>query len=120
MSKLYFYIFINLFFSPISFPEFITDSDYKNLVSSILNKISGTRYCKFEQISSHPWFKGFNWDDLISLDIKPGYIPKIESKIDEKEIQPYLNFINTVQDWQPTEKIKVTSRDENNFNAFCI
>ena len=85
-------------------------------MQSILNKISGTRYCKFEQISSHPWFKGFNWDNLISLDIKPTYFPKIESKIDEKEAQPYLNFINTVQDWQPTEKIKFTSRDESNFN----
>ena len=88
------------------------------MVSSILNKISGTRYCKFEQISSHPWFKGFNWDDLISLDIKPSYFPKIESKIDEKEIKPYLNYINTVQDWQPTEKIKVTSRDENSFKEW--
>ena len=87
-------------------------------MSRILNKLSGTRYCKFEQISSHPWFKGFNWDDLISLDIKPSYVPKIESKIDEKEIQPYLNFINTVQDWQPTEKIKVTSRDEINFSEW--
>lgn len=88
------------------------------MVQSILNKISGTRYCKFEQISSHPWFKGFNWDDLISFDIKPSYFPKIESKIDEKEIQPYLSFISTVQDWQPPEKIKVTSRDENNFKEW--
>jgi len=88
------------------------------LVQSILNKISGTRYCKFEQISSHPWFKGFNWDDLISFDIKPCYFPKVESKIDEKEMQPYLNFISTVQDWQPPEKIKVTSRDESNFNEW--
>ena len=87
-------------------------------MQSILNKISGTRYCKFEQISSHPWFKGFNWDDLMSLDIKPTYLPKIECKIEAKDIQPYLNFINSVQDWQPTEKVKVTSRDESNFNEW--
>lgn len=85
----------------------------------MLNKISGTRYCKFEQISSHPWFKGFNFDDLISLEMKPTYFPKIENKnVDQKEIQPYLNFINTLQDWQPTEKVKVTARDEGNFEEW--
>ena len=44
----------------------------------MLNKIMSTRYCKFEQISSHPWFKGFNWNDLISLDMKPSYFPKMD------------------------------------------
>ena len=79
----------------------------------MLNKVNGNRYCKFEQISSHPWFKGFNWNDLISLDMKPSYIPKIENiKVKEKEIQPYLNVVNALKEWKESEKVIVTPINE--------
>ena len=45
----------------------------------MLNKNQVQRFCKLDQISSHIWFKDFSWDDLISLNMKPAYIPKIES-----------------------------------------
>ena len=82
----------------------------------MLNKINGNRYCKFEQISSHPWFKGFNWNDLISLDMKPGYIPKIKNiKVNEKDIQPYLNVVNALKEWKESEKVIVTPLNERDF-----
>ena len=62
----------------------------------MLNKMNGTRYCKFDQISSHPWFKGFNWNDLVSLDMKPSYLPKIENKnINEIPINEIANTVTT-------------------------
>ncbi len=82
----------------------------------MLNKVNGNRYCKFEQISSHPWFKGFNWNDLISLDMKPSYIPKIENiKVKEKDIQPYLNVVNALKEWKESEKVIVTPLNERDF-----
>ena len=82
----------------------------------MLNKINGTRYCKFDQISSHPWFKGFNWNDLVSLDMKPSYLPKIEGKnINEKNAQPYINFIESLGDWKLKGKVIITPEDENRF-----
>ncbi len=82
----------------------------------MLNKVNGNRYCKFEQISSHPWFKGFNWNDLISLDMKPSYIPKIENiKVKEKDIQPYLNVVNALKEWKESEKVIVTPINERDF-----
>ena len=82
----------------------------------MLNKVNGNRYCKFEQISSHPWFKGFNWNDLISLDMKPSYIPKIENiKVKEKDIQPYLNVVNALKEWKESEKVIVTPLNEKDF-----
>ena len=33
----------------------------------MLNKINGSRYCKFEQISSHPWFRGLNWNNVLHV-----------------------------------------------------
>ena len=83
----------------------------------MLNKIVGTRYCKFEQISSHPWFKGFNWNDLISLDMKPNYLPKVEKEnINEQEIKPYLDYINSVKEWKYEEKVKINPSNKKEFN----
>ena len=85
----------------------------------MLNKIMSTRYCKFEQISSHPWFKGFNWNDLISLDMKPSYIPIIEEKnINQQEIKPYLEYINSLRDWKENEKVIITPEQEKDFNKW--
>ena len=85
----------------------------------MLNKIIGTRYCKFEQISSHPWFKGFNWNDLISLDMKPSYLPVIEEKnINQKEIKPYLEYINCLREWKENEKVVFTPEQEKDFNKW--
>jgi hypothetical protein len=85
----------------------------------MLNKIIGTRYCKFEQISSHPWFKGFNWNDLISLDMKPCYLPVIEEKnINQKEIKPYLEYINSLREWKENEKVVITPEQEKDFNKW--
>ena len=85
----------------------------------MLNKINGTRYCKFDQISSHPWFKGFNWNDLVSLDMKPCYFPKIENnKTNEKNIQPYIDYINSLEEWKPKEKGAITPQDEETFSEW--
>lgn len=83
----------------------------------MLNKIIGSRYCKFEQISSHPWFKGFNWNDLISLDMKPNYFPKIgNNNYNEREIKPYLNYINSLKEWKENEKFVISPTKEKAFN----
>ena len=62
-----------------SFPNFVKDHDFKNLMQLMLNKNQTQRFSKLEQIQSHIWFKDFSWDDLISLNMKPAYMPKIES-----------------------------------------
>lgn len=100
-----------------TFPDFINDSDFKNLVMSMLNKINGSRYCKFDQISSHPWFKRFNWNDLISLDMKPSYFPKIENKnSNDNDIRSYLDYVNSLEEWTPNEKVTISAEDERYFS----
>ena len=46
----------------------------------MLNKNKELRYSKFEQISGHIWFKDFDWEALISLDMQPEYLPVFEEK----------------------------------------
>ena len=99
-----------------TFPKYITDSNFKNLVLSMLNKLNGTRYCKFEQISSHPWFKGFNWNNLISLDMKPAYLPKFENNKNNnnegEDVKSYIDYIKSLEDWKDKSKKKVTISPE--------
>ena len=87
MSKYIFYLF--LFYSQLTFPNFVKDHDFKNLMQLMLNKNQTQRFCKLEQIQSHIWFKEFSWDDLISLNMKPAFLPNIENNEDKCETKPY-------------------------------
>ena len=46
----------------------------------MLNKNHLSRYSKLGQINSHIWFQNFNWDDLISMNMKPAFMPKLKKK----------------------------------------
>ena len=77
------------------------DHDFKSLMQAMLNKNQTQRFSKLEQIQSHIWFKDFSWDDLISLNMKPDYIPKIDIDESKCETKPYLDFLKTLKDWEP-------------------
>ena len=67
----------------------------------MLDKNLETRYSKFEQISGHIYFKDFNWDELISLNMEPAYKPKIPN-IDYKFTpKPFIEYIKTLDEWEP-------------------
>ena len=93
-----FFIYI---YSTLTFPNFVKDHDFKNLMQLMLNKNQTQRFSKLDQIQSHIWFKDFSWDDLISLNMKPAYMPKIESNENKCETKPYLDYIKTLKDWEP-------------------
>lgn len=85
----------------------------------MLNKLIETRYCKFEQISSHLWFKGFNWNQLISLDMNPDVFPRIDIRNNnENDIKPYIDYIQTLEEWKDKNKGKgiITPEKEKEYN----
>ena len=67
----------------------------------MLNKNQTQKFYKFGQIQSHIQFKDFIWDDLISLNMKPAYMPKIENNENKCETKPYLEYIKSLKDWEP-------------------
>ena len=111
MSKYIFYLF--LFYSQLTFPNFVKDHDFKNLMQLMLNKNQTQRFCKLEQIQSHIWFKEFSWDDLISLNMKPAFLPNIENNEDKCETKPYLDYIRTLKDWEPENGQQKISKKNN-------
>ena len=85
----------------------------------MLNKNKSSRYYKFEQISNHIWFKDFNWDSLLSLDMKPEYIPLIQHKKENYNPKPYITYIQSLKEWSKTDsKIKITEQDKLEFEEW--
>ena len=120
------YIIINIIylyiicFSQLTFPEYIKDQEFKNLMQLMLNKNKEIRYSKFEQISGHIWFKDFDWDALISLDLQPEYFPVFDEKEDKKhEKKPYLEYIKTAANWEmPEHKPKINEQQQKEFDEW--
>lgn len=53
-----------------------------------------SRLCKLSQIRNNKWFAGFNWESLISLDIKVPHKPSIQhQEIDETNVIPYSGYV---------------------------
>ena len=115
MSKHILFLFSFLFYSQLTFPNFVKDHDFKNLMQLMLSKNQTQRFYKLEQIQSHIWFKDFSWDDLISLNLEPAFIPKIDINENKCETKPYLDYIKTLKDWEPEngqQKISKKNREE--------
>ena len=119
MSK-YIYIIIYIFYlySKLTFPNFVKDYDFKNLMQLMLNRNQTQRFSKLEQISTHIWFKDFSWEDLISLNMKPAFKPKIEINENKCEPKPYLDYIKSLKDWEPEGKQKVTKKNISEFEEW--
>jgi serine/threonine protein kinase len=94
----------------LNFPDHVKDYDFKNLMQHMLDKNLETRYSKFEDISGHIYFKDFNWDELISLNMEPAYIPKLK-KLDSKYTpKPYVDYVKTLEDWEPPQNMSEPER----------
>ena len=79
----------------------VKDNDYKNLLTLMLNKNQSQRLSNFNDISNHNFFKGFNWDDLLSLKMKPPFIPKVDNNEDRCQTRSFLDHVKTLEEWEP-------------------
>jgi len=62
----------------------------------MLNKFTISRLCKISHIKAHNWLKNFTWDSLISLDMKPPYIPKFKNQDYESSMIPYVSYLKVI------------------------
>ena len=70
------------------------DKSVNNFIKAVLNKKVSKRLSSLEQAKKHEFFKEFNWDDLIDLQIKPPYIPEsIEIKGFENYPEKYTEHL---------------------------
>ena len=91
----------------LEFPtEFSNEKEFKHLMRKMLDKNPSYRLTNFYSIKTQPWFKDFNWDELINLNLKAPYLPVIPySPLDfdtqykplfddaKEEFQSYIEYI---------------------------
>jgi len=76
-------VYLSVVNTKLTFPSFCKDRDFKNLMTHMLNKNQVKRLIKIDRIKNHVWFQNFNWEQLIEMNMKAGYLPLGEEKEEE-------------------------------------
>ena len=80
----------------LTFPSFVKDEKFMNLMNKMLRKNPTNRLWKFKQIKEDPYFKDFDWNKLISLSYPPPYKLKMkEEKESSGQSIPYLSYLQS-------------------------
>ena len=80
----------------LTFPSFVKDEKFMQLMQKMLRKSPTNRLWKFKQIKEDPYFKDFDWNKLISLSYPPPYKLKMkEEKESNAQSIPYLSFLQS-------------------------
>ena len=109
-------IYLSIINDKLTFPNFIKDRDFKNLMCLMLTKNYIFRYTKLSQISCHIWFQNFNWEELISMNMKPAFFPEINNRISRYKYQPFVEFVKTCHDWEiPEDQTPITDEQKKKF-----
>ena len=105
----------------LSFPSFCKDRDFKNLMTNMLNKNPVKRLTKSERIKNHVWFQNFNWEQLIEMNMKAGYLPlgkEGKDEVMEPTDQLFVDYVKKYyKEYEPRrgatiDKMKMTIFDK--------
>ena len=78
----------------LTFPNFVKDETFIQLMKKMLKKNPTNRLWKTKQIKEDPYFKDFDWNKLQSLSYPPPYKIKLkESKENNGPSIPYLSYL---------------------------
>ena len=92
------------------------DPSVNSFIKAVLNKKVSKRLSSLEAAKKHPFYKDYNWNDLIDLQIKPPYIPE------SLEIKSFAEYPTRYVDYLKKEKRKqrnsVASQYEDDDNSF--
>ena len=92
-------VYLAIINEQLNFPEYCKDKKFRSLISQMLCKNPISRISKLGQIKIHPWFCEFDWEGLMSLNIRPEVIPKLKvNELDMKknEKEKYCNIVKTM------------------------
>jgi cGMP-dependent protein kinase len=79
----------------VSFPSFINDENFMNLMHKMLAKEQNKRLYKLEDIKKHPYFKDFDWEKLVTFSLDAPYSLKLNDDYKKQQNTiPYLTYLN--------------------------
>ena len=92
------------------------DPSVNSFIKAVLNKKVSKRLCSLEAAKKHNFFKDFNWNDLIDLQLKPPYIPE---SVEIKSFEEYpITYIDYLKKEKKQRKESIVSIYEDNNNSF--
>ena len=96
--------------------EWIHEQAY-DIVCKLLQREPTNRlgYNGFDEIKSHPWFGGIDWDKLYRKEIEPPFRPTVKDDESTEQIDP--EFTNVVPAVTPTP-VNAVLTDQNAFKDF--
>ena len=88
-----------------------------SFIKAVLNKKVSKRLSSLDAAKKHSFFKDFNWNDLIDLQLKPPYIPEsIEVKSYEDYPIKYVDYLKKERKKENKGSIISAYEDDNNNN----
>jgi cGMP-dependent protein kinase len=91
----------------LTFPNFVRDEKFMQLMLKMLTKSPTQRLWKFKHIKEDPYFADFDWNKLISLSYPPPYMIKMkEEKENNNALIPYLSYLQSKNQKRGVKKKK--------------
>ena len=88
-----------------------------SFIKAVLNKKVSKRLSSLVAAKKHNFFKGFNWNDLIDLQMKPPYIPEsIEIKSFDQYETKYTEYLK--KERKKSQKGTIVSQYEDEENSY--
>ena len=105
----------------VSFPSFINDENFMNLMHRMLAKEQNKRLYKLEDIKKHPYFKDFDWEKLITFSLEAPYLLKLNDDYQKQQNTiPYLTYLKNESNKKgnnlPSKRL--TTKRETNFKSW--
>ena len=90
--EIYFAIINNNLTFPVKYINI--DKGFKHIMKKMLDKNPSYRLSNFNSIKNSQWFKNFKWDELMNLNLKAPYLPRIpHSSLDfDEQCKPIFDF----------------------------
>ena len=88
-----------------------------SFIKAVLNKKVSKRLSSLEAAKKHPFFKDFNWNDLIDLQLKAPYIPEsLELKSFEEYTTKYIDHLKTTKRNRKQSYVSIYDDIDNTFS----
>jgi cGMP-dependent protein kinase len=95
------------------------DKSVNSFIKAMLNKKVSQRLSSLEKAKKHEFFKNFNWDDLIDLQMKPPYIPEcLELKNFDNYKEKYITHLKKEKNKYKIEKSVNSYGDDDDTYGF--
>ena len=105
----------------VSFPSFINDENFMNLMHRMLAKEQNKRLYKLEDIKKHPYFKDFDWEKLVTFSLEAPYLLKLNDDYQKQQNTiPYLTYLKNESNKKGNNiaSKRLTTKRETNFKSW--